>query len=61
MADTSPSKGWGCVNPIMEIDKGERHPFPYERGPLLLDLGEEKKGKPWASPTKEWDALMALN
>ena len=30
-------------NPILEIDKGERPPFPYKRGPLPLDLKEKKK------------------
>ena len=33
-------------NPTLEIDKGKGPPFPYKRGPLPLDLGEEKKGKP---------------
>ena len=31
-------------NPILEIDKGEKPPFPYKRESLPLDLNEEKKG-----------------
>ena len=31
-------------NPTLEVDKGERSPFPYKRGPLPLDLEEGKKG-----------------
>ena len=30
-------------NPTLEIDKGERPPFSYKRGPLPLDLEEKKK------------------
>ena len=48
-------------NLTLEIDKGEKLPFPYKRGSLPLSLGEEKKGKPWASPTKDCEALMALS
>ena len=29
--------------PILEVDKGEKSPFPYKRGPLPLDLEENKK------------------
>ena len=40
-------------NPTLEIYKGERPPFPYKRGPLPLDLEEEKKGNHWLSPPKK--------
>ena len=37
----------------MEVDKGERSPFPYKRGPLPLDLAEEKKGNHGLSSPKK--------
>ena len=39
-------------NPTLEIDKGDRLPFPYKREPLPLDL-EEKKGNHGFSPPKK--------
>ena len=30
-------------NPTLEVDKGERSPFPYKRGSLPLDLKKEKR------------------
>ena len=30
-------------NVILEIDKGERTPFPYKKGPIPFDLEEKKK------------------
>ena len=39
-------------NPTLEIDKRERFPFPYKRGPLPLDLEEEKKGNHGPPPPK---------
>ena len=40
-------------NPILEIDKGERSPFPYKMRFLPLDLEEEKKGNHGPSPPKK--------
>ena len=40
-------------NPTLEVDKGEKSPFPYKRGPLPLDLEEGKKGNHELSPPKK--------
>ena len=37
-------------NPTLEIDKGERPPFPYIMGPLPLDLEGEKKRETMGLP-----------
>ena len=44
-------------NPTLEIGKVSS----YKGGPLLVGLWKKKKkGEPWASPTKEWEALMGF-
>ena len=48
-------------NSTLEIDKKENSLFTYKKESLPLDLEEKRKGKPWASPTKEWEVLMAFN
>ena len=40
-------------NPTLEVDKGERSPFPYKMRPFPLDLEEEKKENYGLSPQKK--------